>query len=185
MSSKLKNIDGSVRKAVFLDRDGVINRVIMRDGKPCSPRNVQEFEWEDGIADGIKRLKEEGLIVIVVTNQPDISRRKMHADTLDAMTKRVYSDIPVDDVWLCPHDDIDDCDCRKPKAGLLLEAAKMWGIDCTRSFMIGDSWRDTEAGNSAGCITILLDREYNQEVDCDYRVGNLNEAIELIIKSEL
>lgn len=167
---------------VFLDRDGVINRVIMRNGWPCSPRTIQEFEWEDGIKEAMEMLKDHGLILIVVTNQPDIARRKMSMETLDAMTDRVYSEIPVDAVWICPHDDGDRCDCRKPKPGMLLDAAKRWHIDCGRSFMIGDGWKDMGAGQAAGCMNILLDLPYNQGVPCDYRLPDLKQAVDFILK---
>ena len=178
-------MDCNNRKAVFLDRDGVINRIIMRAGKPCSPRTIQDFEWEDGVKDAIEQIKERRFIVIVVTNQPDIARGKMPVDTLDAMTQKIYSEITVDAVMICPHDDIDECSCRKPKPGMLLDAAKMWSIDCGQSFMIGDTWKDTEAGYSAGCSTILLDREYNRDVSCDHRAANLEEAVKFIVKSNL
>lgn len=163
-----------------MDRDGVINRVLIRDGKVYSPRTLEEFEWEDGIEEAVKRLKEQGLIIIVVTNQPDIARGKMDQEDLKAMTAMINERLSVDAVSICPHDDRDECLCRKPKAGMLLEAGKQWGIDFRRSFMIGDSWKDMGAGQLSGCKTILLDRFYNQGVECDYRVQNLEEAVEVI-----
>ena len=170
------------RRAVFLDRDGVITRTVLRNGRPCSPRTMEEFAWEDGVQKELMRFKDNGLILIVVTNQPDIARYKMSMDTLNAMTDRIYSEIPVNAVLVCPHDDIDGCNCRKPKPGMLFEAAKVWGIDCTCSFMIGDGWKDMGAGQAAGCTTIILDRPYNQEVQCDYRVPRLKEAVEIILR---
>lgn len=167
---------------VFLDRDGVINKVVMRKGNPFSPRNINEFEWTDGVKESIERLKEHNFLVVIVTNQPDIARGKMSRESLDAMTEMIYSSMLVDAIWICPHDDVDACSCRKPKPGMLLEAAKRWGIDRSRSFMIGDSWKDMEAGQAAGCTTILLDRAYNQGVTCNHRLPSLKEAVGLILK---
>lgn len=171
--------------AVFLDRDGVVNKVLIRDGKVYSPRALEEFNWEIGVQEAIRRLKEMRFMVIVVTNQPDIARGKISQNILDAMTEKIYSTLSVDAVLVCPHDDRDECTCRKPKAGMILEAIKKWDIDCQSSFVIGDSWKDMVAGQAAGCTTILLDRFYNQETECDHKVGSLEEAANLIIKTKL
>ena len=171
-----------MRGGVFLDRDGVINKVVMRNGRPFSPRTINEFEWTDGVKEYIERLKEHEFLIIVVTNQPDIARGKMSRESLDGMTEMIYSAMPVDAIWICPHDDADGCSCRKPKPGMLLEAAKRWSIDCSRSFIIGDSWKDMEAGRAAGCTTIILDRAYNQGVTCIHRLPGLKEAVGLILK---
>jgi D-glycero-D-manno-heptose 1,7-bisphosphate phosphatase len=154
---------------------------VIRGDKPASPRAQEEFEWEDGVMEAVHRLKEYGFPLVVVTNQPDIARGKMATGALEAMTARVYASLPIDLVCICPHDDIDRCACRKPKPGMLLDAATLLGIDCRRSFMVGDSWRDMEAGRAAGCKTILLVRPYNRGVACDYQVQRLDEAVELIL----
>lgn len=174
--SKKKN-----SRAVFLDRDGVLNRVVMRHGKAASPRNIDEFIWEDEAIQALARLKHHGFTLIVVTNQPDISRGKMSQQALEAMSQRIFSQTSVDAVHICPHDDPDGCHCRKPKPGLLHQAARHWGIDFQQSFMVGDSWKDMAAGQAAGCLTILLDRPYNQGVACDYRVAKLEAAVDLIL----
>jgi len=169
------------RKAVFLDRDGVLNRIVMRDGLPCSPRSLDEFELEEGATGVVDRLNREGFLTVVVTNQPDIARGKMKKGVLDTMTERLYKELHLDEVRVCCHDDGDLCHCRKPKPGMILDAVKKWdiGLDC--SFIVGDSWKDMEAGRSAGCGTILLDRVYNQGVICDYRVTGLSEAVGVIL----
>ncbi|MDY0042782.1 MAG: HAD family hydrolase, partial [Desulforhabdus sp.] len=166
-----------MRKAVFLDRDGVINKVVMRKGKICSPRTVREFEWEDGVEQAVSMLKQYGYLVIVATNQPDIARSRMTRISLDTMTEKIYRSLSVDSVWVCPHDDTDGCGCRKPKPGMLLDAARVYGIDCGDSFMVGDTWKDMETGRAAKCKTILLDRPYNQRAVCHYRVKNLLSAV--------
>ena len=175
-------IDGKRERAVFLDRDGVINKVVMRQGMPCSPRSVKEFEWEEGAREAIASLKEHGLILVVITNQPDVARGKMSQESLKTITQMIYSQTKADDVFVCRHDDSAGCRCRKPEPGMLLEAAKRWHIDCDGSFMVGDGWKDMGAGQAAGCRTILLDRPYNQGVMCDYRVQDLEAAVEVILR---
>ena len=172
---------GEGRQTVFLDRDGVLNRIVMRDGLPCSPRSLEEFVWEEGAAGVVDSLKREGFLTIVVTNQPDIARGKMGKGVLDAMTERLYKELYVDEVRVCCHDDSDLCHCRKPKPGMILDAVEKWDIGLGCSFMVGDNWKDMEAGRSAGCDTILLDRVYNQGVVCDYRVAGLREAVGIIL----
>jgi D-glycero-D-manno-heptose 1,7-bisphosphate phosphatase len=168
-------------RAVFLDRDGVINQIILRKGKVCSPRTLGEFCWEEGVREALQRLKENGFLLIVVTNQPDVARRRMPRAALRAMTDRIYATLPVDAVFVCPHDDHHRCDCRKPKPGMLFKAGQTWNIDYRRSYMVGDSWKDMQAGETAGCRTILLDRFYNPEVKSHYRVANLADAVRVIL----
>jgi len=171
------------RRAVFFDRDGVINKVILRDGKPFSPRKLEEFVLNDGIREAVSGLKGRGFKVIVVSNQPDLARGEISQDLLDRMTQRMTLEIPFDDIYICPHDDHHQCSCRKPKPGMLLEASKKWKIDLPSSYFIGDTWKDMEAGKAAGCKTILLDAIYNQGVSCDFRVKSLTEAGCLILAS--
>ena len=168
-------------KAVFLDRDGVINKVILWDGKPYSPRKYDEFVLNDGIRDAVCKMKELGYKTLVVSNQPDLARGKITQGVLDLMTERMCGEIPIDNVYICPHDDIHQCSCRKPKPGMLLEAASRWEIDLSSSFIVGDTWKDMQAGKAAGCKTILLDALYNQDVQCDIRVKSLSEAVSVIL----
>lgn len=167
-------------RAVFLDRDGVVNKVILRDGKPYSPRKIEEFVFNDGVREAVYRLKEAGFKALVVSNQPDLARGEITQNTLDMMTEKLKSEIPIDDIYICPHDDHHQCSCRKPKPGMLIKAAKEWNIALAASFLIGDTWKDIEAGKAAGCKAILLDAPYNQETGCDYRVQSLGEAVALI-----
>ena len=171
------------KRAIFLDRDGVINKVILRDGKPYSPKTFDEFVFNDGIREIVCKMKELGYRVFVVSNQPDIARGEISQDILNLMTQKMRFELPVDDVYICPHDDHHDCLCRKPKPGMLIQAAEDWKIDLSLSFMIGDTWKDMEAGKAAGCKTILLDIPYNQSVQCDFHLKTLSEAVDLIIKT--
>lgn len=170
-------------KAVFLDRDGVINKVILREGKPFSPRRLDQYVLNDGIRETVHQLKGNGFRIIVVSNQPDLARGEITEDILDSMTERLKSEIQIDDIYICPHDDHHNCSCRKPRPGMLLQAAQKWDIDLTESFLIGDTWKDMEAGKAAGCKTILLNTPYNQDVQCNFRVKSLPEAADLIIQT--
>ena len=169
-----------MQRAIFLDRDGVINRVIMKEGKPYSPRKLSDFQLTDGIKGVLDHLKEAGFLLIVVTNQPDISRGLITWDALEAIHNLIRPELPVDDIIVCPHDDADECDCRKPKPGMIIESARKWDIDIESSFIIGDTWKDMEAGKSAGCTTILLDAPYNQDVKSDHRINDIWEALKII-----
>lgn len=170
-------------RAVFLDRDGVINKVVFRDNRPASPRSLEEFVFNDGIQQATRKLKDYGFRIIVVSNQPDLARGEIKKGVSDLMTQKIRWEILIDDVFICPHDDTDQCPCRKPKPGMLLEAASRWKIDLPSSFLIGDTWKDIEAGKAAGCKAIMLDAPYNQDVQCDFRAKSLSEAVDVIINS--
>ncbi len=167
-------------RAVFLDRDGVINEVVVREGRPGSPRRLSELVLRESAGPSVARLRAGGYLVFVVTNQPDLARGLLSHDEHEAMLARVRQTVGVDAIAVCPHDDADGCDCRKPRAGLLRELAEDWRVDLVRSYMVGDTARDVGAGRSAGCRTILLRTDYNGEVDADDVVHTLEEAVELI-----
>jgi|CZKH01.1.fsa_nt_gi D-sedoheptulose 7-phosphate isomerase len=174
------------RRAVFLDRDGVINRAFVRDGKPFPPPTQQELEVLPGVPEALQELKSHGYELLVVTNQPDVGRGKQSRQTLDAMHQALRARLPLDDILVCCHTDKDKCDCRKPMPGMLLEAARKHNIDLAASFMVGDRWRDIEAGYNAGCRTILIDYGYSErpsDREPGLRVGSLREAADWIIRS--
>jgi D-glycero-D-manno-heptose 1,7-bisphosphate phosphatase len=145
------------KAAVFFDRDGVLNELVVRDGIRVSPRTVQDFRLVADAVAVVERLRGQGLLVFVVTNQPDIARGRMSMGDLDAMTTIRRATVAVDDIAVCTHDDADGCGCRKPLPGLLMSLARTWDVDLGRSFMVGDSWKDVQAGRVAGCFTILVD----------------------------
>jgi len=173
-----------MNKAIFLDRDGVINKIIMREGKPSSPWKLEEFEILPDVKECLKAFKEMGFLNIVFTNQPDVSRGFLRIEDLEKMHKIIIETLPVDEIKVCPHDDKDNCPCRKPKAGLILEAVKEQSIDLEKSYVIGDSWRDIGAGRTAGCKTFLIRREYNKYFQRGYvfEVSNLKETVGVIKK---
>lgn len=171
-------------KAVFLDRDGVLNEVVLRGKEVASPRSYDEFRLFDGLTPSLQELKDLGFRLFVVTNQPDISRGRMPQSELDKMTHRILTMHPVERVLVCPHDSSDGCNCRKPKPGMLIQIANEENVDLKASFIIGDSVKDIGAGRGAGCKTILLRRDYNQDVEADFVVESVAQAVNLIRKGD-
>jgi D-glycero-D-manno-heptose 1,7-bisphosphate phosphatase len=171
----------SFKPAIFLDRDGVVNEVVFRNGKPASPRTLEEFIWGEGVIEAVQQLKAASFAVFVVTNQPDIARKKLEAIVLEQISAMIRQGLPIDDLLVCPHDDIDNCTCRKPLSGMLISLASRWQIDLSRSFIVGDSWKDMAAGKGAGCQTILIEREYNRGTESDFKAGSLLAATDIII----
>ena len=171
------------KRAVFLDRDGVINRAIVRDGKPYPPANLAALEILPGVADAMCSLREAGWMLIVVTNQPDVARGITSLASVELINQHLQQCLPIDEFRTCFHDGSDGCTCRKPLPGSLIAAANSHGIDLESSYMVGDRWRDIEAGESAGCKTIFLDYGYDekQPKDFNHRVCSLAEAADIIL----
>ena len=171
--------------AVFLDRDGVVNRAIVRDGKPYPPANLREMEIVPEAFSALPQLKEAGYRLIVVTNQPDVARGTQARETVEEMHGALQRALPIDDFYVCYHDDADACDCRKPKPGLLLQAAADHGLRLSDSFLIGDRWRDVDAGQAAGVRTVFLNYGYRERGPVqapDATVASLTEAVSWIQK---
>ena len=148
------------RRAVFLDRDGVINAAVVRGGRPYPPARPEDVEILPGVEQALAELRRAGYLLVVVTNQPDVARGSQTREVVDAIHARLTAALPLDAVYSCFHDDADRCACRKPAPGLLLDAARDLGIDLPASIMVGDRWRDVEAGAAAGCRTVFIDRGY-------------------------
>jgi D-glycero-D-manno-heptose 1,7-bisphosphate phosphatase len=173
----------SRKRAVFLDRDGVINRAVIREGKPYPPAGPGETIIVEGAAGSLTILKELDFLLLVVTNQPDVARKTVSRDTVESIHRLLASQLPLDEFFSCFHDDQDACDCRKPKPGMLIEAAKKYDLDLGASYLIGDRWRDIEAGFAAGCCTILIDYHYQEKSPPnkpDVSVTSLADAVDWI-----
>ena len=175
-------------RAVFLDRDGVLNRALTRDGKPYPPTTMEEFEILPGVVQACARLKQAGLLLVVITNQPDVGRGTLAQSTVEALHVYMRRQIALDRVEVCYHpgQGASDCDCRKPKPGMLLRAAAALAIDLKQSWMVGDRWRDIDAGHAAGCRTILIDYAYAEALRQapDHRVNTLSEAADIILDQQ-
>lgn len=179
-------MDAVVRRAVFLDRDGVLNESIRVDGIPVPPRTVNEFCLIDGVVDAVDQLRAAGFVLIVVTNQPDVARGRQTVAVIEAMHEKLRSELTIDDIVTCFHDDVDACECRKPKPGMLTNAIHRYGIDPSRSFMVGDRWRDITAGRLAGCTTVLVGPDWETPMPDtpDLRARDLREAAGVICSSQ-
>ena len=166
-------------RAVFLDRDGVINDAVVRNGNPYPPSSVAEVRIVEDAASALAHLKRVGFHLAVVTNQPDVARGTQSRDTVEAINKYLAAQLPLDSFHVCYHDEADNCDCRKPKPGLILEAARAHNSDPRQGFLVGDRWRDMAAGRAAGCKTIWIDRGYLERVptDYDFRAESLTAAV--------
>lgn len=175
------------KRAVFLDRDGVINANLERDRRPFAPTTLAEFRLLPEVDTSIRRLKDAGFIVVVVTNQPDVPNGITPRETVDAMHAQVRARLAVDDIEVCFHTDAENCACRKPKPGMLLAAATKYGIDLKQSWMVGDRWRDIDAGRAVGCSTVFIDYGYiqDQPVLADKISFSLAEATEYILQHKV
>ena len=173
-----------LRAAVFLDRDGVLNRTVVRHGIPYPPDDVTTCVLLPGVRKACHMLHTAGYILIVVTNQPDVARGRQYRERVEDINAWIQRALPIQQVLTCYHDTADQCVCRKPKPGLLLQAAHNWGIALQRSVMIGDRWSDVEAGRAAGCTSILVDRKYSKRELChpDWIVHNLLAATHIILR---
>ena len=179
--------DRVLRRAVFLDRDGVINEAVVRDGKPYPPQSMVELRLLPGVEEAIRKFKELEFVVIVVTNQPDIRTGLQRLDVVEEMHRKLMEWLPIDAIKVCYHIDDDGCDCRKPKTGMIRDAAREYDVDLTASFMVGDRWRDIEAGIGAGCHSLFIDYGYDEgrpKGNFD-TVSGLLEAAQIILGDEL
>jgi D-glycero-D-manno-heptose 1,7-bisphosphate phosphatase len=171
---------------VFLDRDGVLNRALLRDGRPGSPLSVDEVEILPGVLEACEKLRRRGYVLIVVTNQPNVARGIQERGSIEAIHSFLRGRLPLDDIRTCYHDDGDACECRKPKPGLVLAAASDWHIDLCQSFMVGDRWRDIEAGRRAGCKTVLINYHHSEQhpSETDFEANSLPAAADWILANE-
>jgi transaldolase len=170
------------QRAVFLDRDGVLNEAVVVDGRPRPPESAASLVLTPGVEQACAALKRAGFLLIVVTNQPDIARGSLQPGTVDAINEQLRGRLDLDDVLVCPHDDADGCDCRKPRPGMILEAARRWGVSLPECVMVGDRWRDIEAGRRAGCRTVWISRGYDEPpaARADLTVSSLAQSVDWI-----
>ena len=177
------------QRAVFLDRDGVLNRPVVRDGIPFPPARVEELQLYPDVVDGCAELKKAGFLLIVVTNQPDVGRRTQSREIVEAMHAHLRTAIPfLDAIEVCFHAGTahgEPCECRKPKPGLLLRAAAAFAIDLKESFLIGDRWRDIDCAHAAGCRAVFVDHGYREALreKPEFTAGNFSEAVSVILNA--
>lgn len=175
------------RRAVFLDRDGVLNQPLVKDGRPFPPAQLSEFVLYPSVAEGCAELKEAGFLLIVVTNQPDVGRGTQTREAVEAMHAKLRAAVPsIDAIEVCFHAGAahgEPCDCRKPRPGMLLGAAAAQAIDLRRSFLIGDRWRDVDCAHAAGCRAVFIDHGYDESLKekPEFTVASFSEAVSAIL----
>lgn len=174
-----------MRPAIFLDRDGVINRNEIRNGHPYAPTDIKDFVLLPGVPDAVQALHAAGYLIVLTTNQPDVRRGRTPREMVEAMHEMLRQQMPIDRIETCYHVDQDNCSCRKPKPGMLLHAARELSIDLANSWMIGDRWRDVAAGRAAGCRTVFVDYGYDEPrpEPPDLVVCSLAEAVPLVLSA--
>ena len=174
-----------MKRAVFLDRDGVLNHAVIKNGLPYSPLSIEELTIPSDAKAALHQLKSAGYLLIGATNQPDVARGKTTQSLVEAMHTKLMQALPLDAIYACYHDDVDACSCRKPLPGLLFQAAGAFRIDLKQSFMIGDRWKDIEAGQRAGCRTIWMNLghlEQGPKTAPDFMATSLTEASAFILR---
>jgi D-glycero-D-manno-heptose 1,7-bisphosphate phosphatase len=176
-----------LRPAVFLDRDGVIVIPEFRDRRSFAPRRLEDFKLYPEAAASLQRLKQAGFLLAVITNQPDVGNGLIARSEVDAMHDIMWRQLPIDSLKACFHGQDEHCDCRKPKPGMILEAAGELGVNLERSFMVGDRSSDVAAGRAAGCATVFIDLGYAESAPDhpDFVVASIGEAADVIIQTAL
>ncbi len=176
----------SPKRAVFLDRDGTLTRSLFHQGKPVAPAIVEDFALLPGVVEAVERLDQAGFVLIVATNQPDVGNGSTRKESVEEMNRLLREWLPLDDIRVCYHVETEQCECRKPRPGMLLAAAAQWSVDLKKSWMVGDRWRDVSAGVAAGCRTVFIDEKYPESLRHapDFTVKEFSEAVEIILKHE-
>ena len=176
-------VNGKI-KAIFLDRDGVLNNPVIINGKPYPPANLNELIIPNHLEKCLMELKKIGFLLIMITNQPDVARGKTKIKDVEAINNYLKEKLNLNDVFCCYHDDNHNCECRKPKPGMILSAANKWKINLKKSFLVGDRWKDIESGKSVGLKTFLIDYNYDEKfIEPSYKVKDFRE-IKQILKNK-
>ena len=171
-----------MKLGVFIERDGVLNQARVERQHQVSPLTLEEFKVNPEAAALLKQLKAAGMTIIVTTNQPGISRGYLNRRELDRMHDVLRRALPIDDILICAHDDTDRCPCRKPKPGMLAEAAFKYRLALDRSFVISDKWQDAEAARAVGCTSLLINSPWVGSAHHDFVLPNLTAVVEKILQ---
>ena len=171
-----------MKQGIFIERDGILNRARVERRQQVGPLALEEFHPNGEVAPLLNELKAAGLLLIVTTNQPALSRGELSRRELDQMHQRLRQIFPVDDILVCPHEEMDGCTCRKPKPGLLIEGAFKWRLDLSRSFVISDKWQDAEAARRAGVTSLLLDSPWLGGGHHDFVLPDLSSLVGKVLQ---
>lgn len=174
-----------MNKAIFIDRDGVVNKSIVIDGKPHAPLNFSDFKILNGVEEALNNFKKQGFLTFIITNQPNIKlkNRTLNIVELELMHNYLLENFYVTKIYVCSHINEDNCRCRKPKIGNLLLASKEFNIDLSKSFFVGDRWQDVECAHNANIKTcFFIDYKYNEKrpVNKYFQVNSLLEVSNIL-----
>lgn len=172
-----------MKSAVFFERDGVLNLVRVERKQALSPLTLHEFQPNPAALEPLTRLKTAGFLLLATTCQPGLTRGYQSRRELDLMHARLRRELPLDDILVCPHDETDRCPCRKPKPGLLVEAAFRWHLDLERCYVVSERWQDADAARNAGCVSVMIESQWNGLVHRDFLVPNLAQAANKILQA--
>ncbi len=172
-----------MKRAVFIERDAILNEVRIGPNHQITPLTLEEFKVIKEAEPALQKLKAAGFILIATTSQPGLSQGHQSRGDLDRMHNLLRRTFPfLDDIMVCPHDESDHCPCRKPRPGLLIEAAFKWHLNLDHSFVISDKWQDAEAARTAGCTSLLLQSPWVGQVHHDFVLPDLNAIVEKILR---
>lgn len=172
-----------MKRAVFFDRDGVINKAVVRNRKPFPPSDLSELKIEKNAFEALKKISDLDVLNFIVTNQPDVSRGTNTKSNVDQINNFILRNLEIKEIATCFHDNVDNCNCRKPKAGSFLMLASKYGVELEKSWLVGDRKTDIDAGKIVKCKTIFIDRNYDEikPQNTDETVFSFDEAIEIIL----
>lgn len=173
--------------AIFFDRDGILNRAIVKDGRPYPPARLEDMKIFPETAAVLPCLANAGYLLIGITNQPDVARRTQTREIVKSLNAFIQSELPVREIFVCYHDDADRCDCRKPKPGLILRAAEKYDIDLSKSWMVGDRWKDIAAGQAVRLKTVFVDYHYAETykgLPADFTVEDTSFLADIILRGQ-
>jgi D-glycero-D-manno-heptose 1,7-bisphosphate phosphatase len=172
-----------MKAAIFLERDGILNLCRVERGQQYTPRTLDEFKVNPDALEPLQRLKAAGFLLLATTNQPGISRGYLSRRELDLMHIVLRKKLPLDDLFMCTHDEMDHCNCRKPHPGLIREAAFKHKLDLDRCFVVSDKWQDAQCAHNAGCTSILLDSPWIGKGHHDFVLPNLDAIVTKVLQS--
>jgi len=191
--TRTRSLLGSNRPAVFFDRDGVLNDVRLDNGFPRGPESVADLRVVEGAREALVGLRDAGFVLVVVTNQPDVPRGATTREAVEEINEELAARLPIHAVYVCYHDTGDGCLCRKPRPGMLRQAARDLGLDLERSWLVGDRWVDIAAARAARVASVLVDRPYSwqrssdgtppSDLRADLRADSVSEAARAIVES--
>ena len=171
-----------MKVAVFIERDGVLNQVRTERQNQVSPITMEDFQLNREAEPLLKKLKAAGLLLMVTTNQPGLSRGYQSRRELDRMHELLRATFALDDIFVCPHDETDGCSCRRPKPGLLVEAGFKWRLSLDHCFGISDKWQDAEAARAVNCTSLLLQSPWNGTARRDLVLPDLAAAVDKLLR---